>query len=82
MLGACRRAAFAARPAHGREPYEFNHPFGKHNSDLEIRYSINDHRAVFSVKQLDWAPDSLENANGSPLLEAVARFHGLEDNSL
>jgi hypothetical protein len=68
------------RLAHGRSPYELNHVFGKRNSALTIRYPINDHRAVFSVKQLDWTPESLENPNGSALLEGIARFEGLDDN--
>lgn len=68
------------RLAHGREPYELNHVFGKANSPLTIRYPINDHRAVFNVKQLEWTPESLENSNGDPLLEAMARFHGLDNN--
>jgi hypothetical protein len=68
------------RIAQEREPYELNHAFGKRNSDLTIRYPINDHRAVFNVKQLDWTPETLENVNGDPLLEAMARFHGLDNN--
>lgn len=68
------------RLAHGREPYEFNHVFGKRNSPLTIRYPVNDHRAIFNVKQLDWTPESLENPNGDPLLESSARFHGLDNN--
>lgn len=66
--------------AQGREPYEDNHVFGRHNSAFTIRYPINDHRAVFSVKQLDWTEGSLENVSGSPLLEGAARLHGLHDN--
>src|SRR5580658_722302 len=54
------------RIAQGRAPYELNHVFGKRNSDLMIRYPINDHRAVFNVKQLDWTPETLENPNGDP----------------
>lgn len=68
------------RLAHGREPYEDNHVFGKRNSALTIRYPINDHRAVFNVKQLDWTPETLENVHGDPLLEAMARFRGLDNN--
>ncbi len=68
------------RLAHGREPYELNHVFGKANSPLTIRYPVNDHRAVFNVKQLDWTPETLENVSGDPLLEGMARFHGLDDN--
>jgi hypothetical protein len=68
------------RLTQGRSPYELNHVFGKANSNLTIRYPINDHRAVFSVKQLDWTPESLENCNGDPLLESFTRFHGLDDN--
>jgi hypothetical protein len=68
------------RIAQGKLPYEDNHVFGKRNSGLMIRYPINDHRAVFNVKQLDWTPETLENVSGDPLLEAMARFHGLDNN--
>ena len=69
------------RLAQGRSPYELNHVFGKHNSPLTIRYPINDHRAVFSVKQLDWTDETLENPTGDVLLAGIARFHGLNDNT-
>ena len=69
------------RLAHGRSPCEHNHVFGQHNSGLTIRYPVNDHRAVFSVKQLDWTPETLENPNGDVLLAGIARFHGLNDNT-
>jgi hypothetical protein len=68
------------RLADGREPYEDNHVFGKRNSGLTIRYPINDHRAIFSVKQYRWPPSARENPNSSPLLEGVARIHGAYDN--
>lgn len=69
------------RLRHRRPPYELNHAFGKRNSDLTIRYPINEHRAVLSVKQLDWTPETLENPTGDVLLEGVARYHGLNDNT-
>jgi hypothetical protein len=69
------------RIAQGRPPCELNHVFGQHNSDLTIRYPINDHRAVLSVKQLDWTDETLENPNGDVLLAGIARFHGLENNT-
>ena len=68
------------RLAQGRSPYELNHVFGKRNSDLTIRYPINDHRAVLSVKQLDWTDETLENSNGDVLLAGIARFQGLDNN--
>ena len=68
------------RLAHGRAPYEDNHVFGKRNSSLMIRYPINDHRAIFNVKQYRWPPGALDNPEGSPLLEGVARMHGVYDN--
>jgi hypothetical protein len=46
-----------------------------------IRYPVNDHRAVLSVKQLDWTDETLENPNGDVLLAGIARFHGLENNT-
>jgi hypothetical protein len=69
------------RIARGREPYEDNHVFGRRNSALIIRYPINDHRAIFSVKQLDWTDKTLENPTGDVLLAGIARFHGLNDNT-
>jgi hypothetical protein len=68
------------RLAHGRSPYEDNHVFGQRNSSLTIRYPINDHRAVLSVKQYRWPPGALENPSSSPLLASVAAAHGLYDN--
>ncbi|MGC2634808.1 MAG: hypothetical protein WA215_11405 [Candidatus Cybelea sp.] len=68
------------RIAQGQLPYEDNHVFGKRNSALTIRYPVNDHRAIFSVKQYRWPPDALENPNSSPLLEGVARMRGAYDN--
>jgi hypothetical protein len=68
------------RLAHGREPYEDNHVFGKRNSALMIRYPVNDHRAIFSVKQYQWPPGALDNPNGSALREGIARMHGAYDN--
>ncbi len=64
------------RIAQGQLPYERNHVFGKRNSDLTIRYPINDHRAVFSVAQYHWPPGALENPNGSVLLASVADHTG------
>jgi hypothetical protein len=69
------------RIAQGRLPYEDNNVFGKRNSDLMIRYPINDHRAVLSVAQYRWPPGALENPNGSVLLASVAESHGLYDNT-
>jgi hypothetical protein len=68
------------RVAQGREPYEDNHVFGKRNSDLMIRYPINDHRGLLSVAQYRWPPDALENPRGSVLMAGVARLHGAYDN--
>lgn len=68
------------RLAHGREPYEDNHVFGQRNSGIVIRYPVNDHRAIFSVKQYRWPPGALDNPNSSPLLEGVARMHGAYEN--
>jgi hypothetical protein len=68
------------RLAQGREPYEDNHVFGRRNSELVIRYPINDHRAVLSVAQYRWPPEALENPRGSVLIAGVARMHGAYDN--
>lgn len=68
------------RIANGRPPYEENHVFGKRNGALTLRVPVNDHRAVLSVAQYGWPPRTIENSDGSPLLEAAARFRGLHDN--
>ncbi len=68
------------RIAQGREPYEDNHVFGRRNSDLTIRYPINDHRAVLSVAQYRWPPGAVENPHGSVLMAGVARMQGAYDN--
>jgi hypothetical protein len=68
------------RLAQGRAPYEHNHVFGQRNSDVTIRYLINDHRAVVSVAQYRWPPDTLENPDGDPLLAFAARYRGIYDN--
>jgi hypothetical protein len=68
------------RLAQDREPYEDNDVFGKRHSGLKIRYPINDHRAIFSMKQYSWPPGALGNPNGSVLREGVARMHGAYDN--
>jgi hypothetical protein len=67
------------RIAHGRAPYEDNHVFGKRNSEARVRVPINDHRAVLSVAQYEWPPDTLENPEGCPLLGAAARLRGRAD---
>jgi hypothetical protein len=68
------------RLAYGREPFEDNHAFGKRNSPLTIRYPVDDHRAVLSVAQYRWPPETLQNPAGDPFLTAAARFRGLYDN--
>lgn len=68
------------RLARGRDSHEDNHVFGKRNSSLAIRYPVNDHRAIFSVKQHGWPPGALNNPNGSVLREGIARMHGAYDN--
>jgi hypothetical protein len=67
------------RIAQARSQHEDNHVFGQRNSDLIIRYPINDHR-VLSVAQYRWPPGTLDNPNKSVLLASVARSHGLYDN--
>lgn len=68
------------RIAHGRDPCNNNHVFGKANSDLIIRYPVNDHRAIFNVKQYRWPTETLENPDGDPLLAFAARYRGIHDN--
>ncbi len=67
------------RIAHGRGPYEWNHIFGRQNSAAQVRVPINDHRAVLSVAQYDWTPETLSNPHKCDLLEAAARLRGRAD---
>jgi hypothetical protein len=68
------------RLAHGRPPFESNHVFGRSNSSLTIRIPVNDHRAVLSVAQYHWPPETLQNTDGDPFLASAARYRGLYDN--
>ncbi|MFY9720676.1 MAG: hypothetical protein WAK16_13640 [Candidatus Cybelea sp.] len=68
------------RLAHGCGPQEDDHVFGKRNSPLTIRYPINDHGAIFSVKQYHWPSGALDSPNTSVLREGIARMHGAYDN--
>lgn len=65
------------RLAQGREPYEDDHPFGRHSGGLTIRIPINDHRAILSVAQYQWPPETLQNPEGDPFLASAARYRGL-----
>jgi hypothetical protein len=67
------------RRAHGREPFEDHHVFGRRNSRTVLGVPVNDHRAELSVAQYSWPPDTLENVTGSPLLRAAAYLRGLAD---
>ncbi|MGA8474036.1 MAG: hypothetical protein WB681_03120 [Candidatus Cybelea sp.] len=68
------------RIARRRDPFEDDHSFGQHNSDLTIRVPVNDHRAVLSVAQYQWPPETLQNPDGDPFLVSAARFRGLYNN--
>jgi hypothetical protein len=68
------------RIAHGRVPFEDDHSFGLRNSELTIRVPVNDHRAVLSVAQYQWPPETLQNPDGDPFLASAARFRGLYNN--
>ncbi len=65
------------RVAHGRPPWDDDHPFGQNNADLTVRVPVNDHRAVLSVAQYQWPPETLQNPDGDPFLASAARYRGL-----
>jgi hypothetical protein len=65
------------RIAHGRPPYEDEHPFLRRNSDLNFPVPINDHRAVLSVRQYEWPRKTRENptaTHSSPRRRVTAVF--------
>ncbi len=60
------------RPDRARpRPCEDDHPFGQHNADLTVRVPVNDHRAVLSVAQYQWPPETLQNPDGDPFLASA-----------
>ncbi len=65
------------RVAHERPPYEDDHPFLRSNGELTIRVPVNDHRALLSVRQYEWPPETRENPDSDPFLASAARYRGL-----
>lgn len=81
ITGRIPKCCFACdQIAHGHAPYERNDAFGRRNSRLKIRVPINDHRAVLSVAQYHWPPETLRNPDGDPFLASAGRYRGLYDN--
>lgn len=63
----------------GQTTDDDHHSAGEANSKATIPVFVNDHRAVLSVAQYDWPPETLKNPNGNPLLRASASIRGFTD---
>jgi hypothetical protein len=63
----------------GQKTFDDHHVAGQANSTATISVFVNDHRAILSVAQYDWPPETLENPNGNPLLRASACIRGFAD---
>ncbi len=58
-----------------------HHVAGRANSPITTPVPVNDHRAVLSSAQHDWAKEMLENSSGSPLLARAACVRGFVDTN-
>lgn len=63
----------------GKKRTESHHIAGKPNSRVTVELPANDHRAKLSEAQYEWPPQTLRNADGSPLLAAAAALRGIAD---
>jgi hypothetical protein len=63
----------------GKPTTEAHHIAGRANSAVTLAVPINDHRAELSLDQYDWAHQTLQNPDGSPLLAMSACVRGFID---
>lgn len=56
-----------------------HHVAGQNNSPVTVEVPVNDHRAVLSPAQYEWPSETLQNADGSPLLSAAGALRGMAD---
>lgn len=63
----------------GQQIADDHHPAGRANSPETIPIFVNDHRAILSVAQYEWPPETLRNLNANPLLRASACIRGFAD---
>jgi hypothetical protein len=76
ICAACQRAA------KGRSRIDQHHFAGRANNPATIPVSVNDHRAILSVAQMEWPKSTLTNTEGSPLLAGAACLRGCIDTIL
>jgi hypothetical protein len=59
--------------------FEAHHVAGRANSATTLPLPINDHRAELSLAQYEWAQNTLQNPEGSPLLAMSGCIRGFID---
>jgi hypothetical protein len=62
----------------GTKTTETHHIGGKANSPITVEVPIKDHR-ILSEAQYEWAPGTLQNVAGSPLIALAGCLHGIAD---
>ena len=67
------------RQKEGKRITDHHHVAGRANSPETIPVFVNDHRAILSVAQYQWPPETLRNPHGNPLLRASACIRGFTD---
>src|ERR1700676_1195134 len=67
------------RKKRGHKTTDDHHVAGKANAPITIPVDGNDHRARLSADQREWAKETRENRDGSPLLAAAGAIRGFID---
>jgi hypothetical protein len=65
------------RKSRGHSAFDYHHPAGTANIPVTIPIPVNDHRAILTVDQYDWPPETLENPDQLRSLKAAAHIRGL-----
>jgi hypothetical protein len=71
-----KTCAACQRKKLGHSLLDNHHPAGEANDPTTTPIPVNDHRAILSLQQLEWPPETWENSSGSPLRAGAAGMRG------
>lgn len=74
-----RICAACQRKVQGKSDIDQHHVAGQNNHPGTVPVPVNDHRAVLSVKQLQWPAETLRNPDQSPLRAIAGCVRGFID---
>jgi hypothetical protein len=74
-----RICAACQRKMQGKTEIDQHHVAGKNNHPATVPIPVNDHRAILSMKQLQWPSETLRNPDQSPLLAISGCVRGFID---